>query len=435
VGEYDVTGHLFAPVHLQWWAGAIRFSAAIASRPREGVCFPEKACHAHPARRPVPRQAAPAVSLLASRPPWEDPADGLARPGTVYLTTRNGGEAAFRGTGIATRFDRMPEEESGAEAATRAGHVALVGRPNVGKSTLLNALVGEKLSIVTPKAQTTRESVTGILTTDRMQAIFVDTPGLLEAKYTLQRAMHETALDVLADADVALLLLDATRPEDRPSGEVLDAVRRKVGGLLVLINKVDAAAAEQVEELATWSRVELGQEALPLSAVTGQGVDELRRRIEASLPESPFFYPADELAVQPMRFFVAELVRETIFETYDQEVPYSTIVRVEEYREAEEPVYIRATVYVERESQKPIVIGRSGAGIRELGRRSREKIEAFIGAPVYLDLWVKTLPNWRSRLETLRFLGYRLPPSLSRPGPDTDGSARRQGRRPRARGE
>jgi GTPase len=296
---------------------------------------------------------------------------------------------------------------------TRAGHVALVGRPNVGKSTLLNALVGEKLSIVTPKAQTTREAVTGILTTDTMQAIFVDTPGLLEAKYTLQRAMHETALEVLKDADVVLLLLDGTRPGELPGPDVVEALRRKGGAIIVLVNKIDVATSGAVEELAGWSERELGAAPLRVSAEQGTGAAEVYAAIEARLPESPFYYPADELAVQPMRFFVAEMIRETIFEQYEQEVPYSAIARVEEYRESDDPVYIRATIYVERDTQKAIILGRAGAGIRELGRSSREKIEAFIGTRVYLDLWVKVLPNWRARLGTLRYLGYRLPPSLA----------------------
>jgi GTP-binding protein Era len=319
------------------------------------------------------------------------------------------------------------------EQSTRAGTVALVGRPNVGKSTLLNALVGEKLSIVTPKAQTTRESVTGILTTEHAQAIFVDTPGLLEPKYTLQQAMQQTALDVLADADLVFLLLDATRPSEVPAGEALAALRRKRGALTVLVNKIDAAEGHAVAELQAWSRRELGSDAHEVSATAGTGIDELRQRIETSLPESPFYYPADELAVQPVRFFVAELIRETIFEAYEQEVPYSTIVRVEEFREADDPVLIRATVYVERESQKPILIGKNGAGIRELGRRSRAKIEAFIGRPVYLDLWVKTLPNWRSKLASLRYLGYRLPRAFEERDAEASGRAGRGSRRQRKR--
>jgi len=305
--------------------------------------------------------------------------------------------------------------------------VALVGRPNVGKSTLLNALVGEKLSIVTPKAQTTRESVTGILTTERAQAIFVDTPGLLEPKYALQRAMQETALEALRDADLVLLLLDATRAEEVPWPEVVAELRRKAGSMFVVINKIDAGTEDAVEGLERWSREQLGVEARPVSAAAGDGVDELRADIEAGLPASPFYYPDDELAVQSVRFFVEELIRETIFELYEQELPYASIVRVEEYREAADPVFIRATVYVERESQKPILIGKAGAGIRELGRRSREKIEAFVGTRVYLDLWVKALPNWRAKLATLRYLGYRLPAGLAEaePGAEPQGGRRR----------
>lgn len=324
----------------------------------------------------------------------------------------------------------------GAPPTTRAGHVALVGRPNVGKSTLLNALVGEKLSIVTPKAQTTRESVTGILTTASSQAIFVDTAGLLEPKYALQRAMQETALEVIGDADLVLLLLDATRPSEVPQeGPVLDAIRRRRDAMIVVVNKIDEGTSDDVEALSAWSEATLGIAPRPLSALAGDGVDALRSAIEAGLPENPFFYPEDDLAIQPVRFFVTELIRETIFELYEQEVPYSSIVRVEEYREADDPVFIRATVYVERESQKPIVIGRGGAGIRELGRRSREKIEAFIGARVYLDLFVKTLPNWRAKLSTLRYLGYRLPPSMEHEDAHEDEPALGRSGKPRGSGE
>jgi GTPase len=317
------------------------------------------------------------------------------------------------------------------EAGTRAGHVALVGRPNAGKSTLMNALVGEKLSIVTPKAQTTRESVSGILTQDGVQAIFVDTPGLLEPKYTLQRAMHETALDVLRDADLVLVLLDGTRPGEVPPVDVVEELRRKSDSIIVLINKIDAAEVQHVEALASWSVETLGQRPRQLSAVSREGVEELWAEIAGRLPESPFFYPEDELAIQPVRFFVAELIRETVFEMYDQEVPYSTIARVEEYREGSDPVHIRVTVYVERESQKPIIIGKGGAGIRELGQRSREKIEAFLGERVYLDLWIKTLPNWRARVDTLKYLGYRLPASMQEPEPGAPErrSPRKGGRR------
>jgi GTP-binding protein Era len=297
---------------------------------------------------------------------------------------------------------------------TRAGHIALVGRPNVGKSTLLNALLGEKLSIVTPRAQTTRDAVTGILTLDDAQLIFVDTPGLLEPQYALHRSMQETALAVLRDADLALLLLDATRPDELPAGDALDVLRQKRAVLTPVVNKVDEGDAEAVARLEAWSGRQLGSQARRISALTGHGVAELRSALAASLPESPFYYPADELAIQPVRFFVAELVRETIFEEYTEEVPYASVVRIEEYREASDPIYIRATVYVERDSQKAIILGRGGAGIKRLGERARAKVEAFVGGRVFLDLWVKALPGWRRKADTLRYLGYRVPDDAAR---------------------
>lgn len=295
----------------------------------------------------------------------------------------------------------------------RAGYVALVGRPNVGKSSLLNAMVGERLSIVTPRAQTTRERVMGILTTDDAQIVFVDTPGILEPRYLLQEAMLQAALTAIEDADLVLLLLDGSRPEDLvPEGLALDALEARRHGLFVAINKIDVASAEGVQRLADWSETKLGVRPARISALTGEGVLELRDALIAALPESPFLYPADEIATQPVRFFVAELIRETIFEQYHEEIPYSSFVAIEEYREAATPVYIRATVFVERESQKAILIGRQGSAIRELGRRAREKVEAFIQAPVYLDLWVKTMPGWRRKRSALKHLGFPVPGEL-----------------------
>ena len=308
---------------------------------------------------------------------------------------------------------------------TRAGHVALVGRPNVGKSTLLNALIGEKLSIVTPKAQTTREAVTGILTTGSAQVIFVDTPGLLEPRYALQRSMLDAALRVLDDADVVLLLLDASRPGEVPTAEGLERLRARADRLIVAINKVDIAGSDGVKELASWTRRELKTEATFLSAATGEGVDTLRERVIERLPPNPFFYPEDEIAVQPVRFFVAELVRETIFEEYEQEVPYSTVVRVEEYREESDPLFIRATIYVERDSQKAILIGQSGAAIKQLGARARAKIEAFVDTRVYLDLWVKSMPGWRRKASSLRYLGYTVRSDERDETDDEEGEDRR----------
>jgi GTPase len=293
--------------------------------------------------------------------------------------------------------------------ATRSGHVALVGRPNVGKSTLMNALVGEKLSIVTPRAQTTRERVFGILSSDNYQIIFVDTPGLLEPKYRLQRAMLETALAAIGDADVVLLLLDATRPDELPTDDVVDLLRGRGQAVIAAINKTDQAAAADIDRLRAWVRARFGIEALALSALNGSGLDRLRETLVSRLPESPFLYPADDLAVQSVRFFVEELIRETVFEQYEEEVPYSTVARVEEFREDRRPIYIRATIYVERDSQKPIILGKGGSAIRELGKAARSKIQQFVDAPVYLDLWVKAMPGWRNKASALKFLGYAVP--------------------------
>ncbi len=296
------------------------------------------------------------------------------------------------------------------EAETRAGLIALVGRPNVGKSTLMNALIGQKLSIVTSREQTTRERVLGLLTEGDVQMVFVDTPGLLEPRYLLHSSMVSEAVGALMEADVVLLLLDPTR-DDSPVGDeaLLGRLRGRGAALHVVINKVDLARPDDIGRLVAWSQEHLDREPRGISAATGAGVETLRQELTESLPRSPFLYPADDLAAQPVRFFVAELIRETIFEEYSQEVPYSSVVTIEEYRESEDPVFIRAQIYVERPSQKGIIIGKGGRAIKRLGQRAREKIEAFIGSRVYLDLWVKPLPGWRRNATELKRLGYRIP--------------------------
>jgi GTP-binding protein Era len=297
---------------------------------------------------------------------------------------------------------------------TRTGYVALVGRPNAGKSSLLNALVGEKLSIVTPKAQTTWQRVTGIHTSPTVQAIFLDTPGLLEAEDLLQSSMLASAHDALREADVVLLVVDATRPAEESEEATVRgalALRRAAAPLLVALNKVDLLSDEQARARLDRAERELGGVALPVSALTGTGIEELRAHLERALPEGPFLYPEDEIASAPVRFFVAELVRETVFERYRQEIPYSVFCRVEEFREEQDPLYVGVTVFVERESQKGILVGKAGAGIRELGRAARAKIEHFIGRPVYLDLWVKTLEGWRRKRGELTRLGFHVPES------------------------
>ncbi|MBW3533722.1 MAG: GTPase Era [Gemmatimonadetes bacterium] len=303
----------------------------------------------------------------------------------------------------------MPPEP----VTTRAGYVALVGRPNAGKSTLLNAFVGQKLSIVTERAQTTWQRVTGIVTTEDAQMIFLDTPGLLEVRDLLQRSMMGAALLALSEADVVLLVIDATRPlgEDEAS-LVRDALAGSDAPLFVALNKTDVADDEAVEAAHRWAG-ELGGRVFAVSALTGRNVDALREAVEAALPPGPFLYPPDDIASEPVRFFVAELVRETVIERFHQEIPWSVVCRVEEFRENQEPVYIGVVLFVERESQKGILVGAGGSAIKAVGQAAREKIEHFIGQRVYLDLWVKTLPGWRRKRGHLSRLGYSVPDDAS----------------------
>lgn len=304
-----------------------------------------------------------------------------------------------------------PPEEPG-PTPTRAGYVTLLGRPNAGKSTLMNGLVGEHLSIVTAKEQTTWQRVTGILTTDDAQLIFLDTPGLLSARDLLQRAMLGAALEALHEADVVLLVVDATRPpDDSDTAGLQRALEECRAPLHVALNKLDKVAdtGGAADAWKAWLGGQADATFHRISALRGTGIDELLDGLRADLPESPFFYPADEIASDPVRFFVSELVRETVFEQYHQEIPYGTFCQVEEFRESQDPVYIQVNVYVERASQKGILIGKKGAAIRALGKAAREKIEHFLGRRVYLDLWVKPLKAWRKNRAHLRSLGFRIP--------------------------
>ncbi len=298
-----------------------------------------------------------------------------------------------------------------AQAPTRAGTVALVGYPNAGKSSLMNQLVEQKLSIVTPLAQTTRERVLGIDTRDGVQMVFVDTPGLVEPRYLLHRSMLHQAMEVIHDSDVVLLLVDAAAASGVPEfpDDVLGLLER-AKSLLVVSNKTDLARPGQLARVRQWAGERFpGAAVFEVSALTGDAVEALRAEIATRLPESPFLYPEDDVSSQPVRFFVAELVRETAFEMFEKEVPYSVVVKVDEFREAATPLYIRATLYVERPTQKAIVIGSGGAAIRQLGQSARQKIEEFVGAPVYLDLWVKVLPRWRRDPVALQRFGFQVP--------------------------
>ncbi len=308
--------------------------------------------------------------------------------------------------------EEHPPETVGSE--TRAGYVALIGRPNAGKSSLLNRLLEQKLSIVTPRAQTTRERVVGIDTRDDVQMIFVDTPGLVDPSYLLHHSMLQTVRESIPDVDAVLFLVDTIAPPPALDRELLDLLRHRRQALLIALNKSDIASEEQVEAARAWATETFQAETVAVSAVTGEGIEELREKVASILPASPFLYPPDEISSQPVRFFVAEFIRETAFELFQQEIPYSVAVQVEEYRESAQPVYIRATIYVERSSQKGILVGQGGAGIRRLGQEARRKIEAFVGSQVYLDLWVKVLPKWRRDPTALRRLGFTVPPTEKR---------------------
>lgn len=290
------------------------------------------------------------------------------------------------------------------ESGFRSGYVALVGEPNVGKSTLLNRLVGRRLSITAPRPQTTRRRVLGILNGPGYQAVLVDTPGVLEPKYKLQELMRQEIGQALRDADVVLALFDATRGlEPGPLLRVC-AGRRA----LFVINKIDLVPRERllamVGELAahTPDRVWL------VSAKKGGGVADLKDGLVAALPAGPPLYPPDAVTEKPERFFAAEMVRESVFHLFGDEIPYSTTATVEEF--AERPGrkdYIRAVIYVERVSQRKIVIGKGGAALKRVGASARQSIEAFLGRPVYLELWVKVAKDWRRDERFIRENLYR----------------------------
>jgi GTP-binding protein Era len=285
------------------------------------------------------------------------------------------------------------------DAVTRFATIALAGRPNVGKSSLLNALVGESLAIVSPKPQSSRLPVVGLRTVGDVQLALVDPPGLLDPAYLMQHAMREAALDVLDRADAILHLHPAPEGEPTPLASLLPPDRPPRRPVLVVLTKCDLA-----------SRTAAGPGRLAVSAVTGAGLPELIAWCEARAVPGPFRYPTDDLSTQPARFFVAEYVREAAFERLGDEVPYALAAEVDEFREGSTPLYIRVALYTERDSQKAIVVGKGGRAIRDIGARARQRIEAFLGTPVYLDLWVKTVPRWRSRAGILRRLGFETPP-------------------------
>jgi GTP-binding protein Era len=285
---------------------------------------------------------------------------------------------------------------------TRAGIVTVAGKPNVGKSTLLNRIVGQKLSITSEKPQSTRDRIVGIHTQGDAQMVVFDTPGLLDPVYELQQTMRSAALRALEDADVILYLTDAGARDTRTLAEAAGLDSPLKAPVIHVVNKTDSVSRLQLKaEMERWP------DAVFVSALTGDGVRDMLDTVRARLPESEFLYPPDDMSTQSVRFFAAELVRETALEQLGDEVPYSVACVVEEFREDRSPIYVRALIYVERDSQKKILIGSKGARIRSIGEAARKKIETLAGAKIYLDLWVKVLPNWRRDSGALERLGYK----------------------------
>ena len=308
--------------------------------------------------------------------------------------------------------DEKPDttQQSGSETpAFKAGYVAILGRPNVGKSTLLNALLGQKLSIVTPKPQTTRHRILGILSEDNFQMVFFDTPGLLDPRYKLQEVMLKSAERAAQDADVVLFMIEALPESHELDFQMLERLRVTGKPSVLAINKIDLVPKDQLLPLIDeCARRYQFSEIVPISALKQDGVDLLKSVLVKHLPVGEPFYPPDMVTDFPERFFVAELIREKIFQRYGEEIPYSTTVVIEEFKERPDAKdYIRAAIYVEKPNQKAILIGKGGSALKRVGKEAREEIELFLGRPVYLELWVGVKEKWRQKERLIREFGYR----------------------------
>lgn len=319
-----------------------------------------------------------------------------------------------------------PSPEQDLPPDHHSGFVAVIGRPNVGKSTLLNRLLGQKIAITSPKPQTTRDQILGILTEEKMQILFLDTPGLHKPEHKLGEYMVRVAEETMSDTDVLLWVVDCNTPpkaEEQSIAAKLQLLqsRRKLPPIVLGLNKADQAAlnAEQLDARAAeylalmpWLDVSSDPAAvswLPLSALTGAGIAELVGLLYKLLPPGPRYYPADQVTDLQIRFIAAELIREQALRLLAQEVPHSIAVEVDEFTErSDDLTYISAVIYVERESQKGIVLGQKGSMIKRIGRAARPEIEALVGTRVYLELWVKVWEKWRARQGMLRRLGYAI---------------------------
>jgi len=288
----------------------------------------------------------------------------------------------------------------------KSGYINIIGNPNVGKSTLMNALVGERLSIITAKAQTTRHRILGIVNDEHYQMIFSDTPGIIKPAYEMQEAMMQFVKTALADADVLIYMVELGEKDLKDETFYKKIEHTKIP-LLLLINKIDLSNQETLESFTTlWKEKLPHAEIIPISAKIGFQVDYVFQRILALLPESPPYFPKDALTDKPERFFVNETIREKILLHYDKEVPYAVEVETETFREEDAIIRIQSVIHVERDSQKGILIGHKGAALKKIGTEARETLEAFFGKKIFLELFVKVSKDWRKNNFQLRRLGY-----------------------------
>lgn len=288
----------------------------------------------------------------------------------------------------------------------KAGFVNIVGNPNVGKSTLMNQLVGERISIATFKAQTTRHRIMGIVNTDDMQIVFSDTPGVLKPNYKMQEMMLAFSESALADADILLYVTDVIENPEK-NMDFLDKVKKMSIPVLLLINKIDESDQTKLGEIVEkWHALLPNAEILPISAKNKFGTDMLLKRIKELLPESPAFFDKDQLTDKPARFFVSEIIREKILLYYSKEIPYSVEVRVERFKEEDDRIRINAVIYVERDSQKGIIIGHQGVALKKVNMESRKSLEKFFNKKIFLETFVKVDKDWRSSQKELDAFGY-----------------------------
>ncbi len=290
----------------------------------------------------------------------------------------------------------------------KSGFVNIIGNPNVGKSTLMNALVGERLSIITSKAQTTRHRILGVVSGDDFQIVYSDTPGILKPAYKLQESMMKFVTGAVSDADVILYVTDTVEQSDR-SADILERIRTSGIPTLVVINKIDLTTPEALEALVErWHGILPEAEIVPVSARERFNIEGLFGKILEVLPEGPAFYPKDTLTDKTLRFFASEIIREKILRTYDKEIPYCCEIEIESYKEEPAIDHIAATIYVSRESQKGIVIGHKGEKLKRVGQLAREDLEKFLDKKVFLQLFVKVSDDWRNNERQLRRFGYEL---------------------------